>query len=92
MSNEFDAFLEQEKQIINWMKAATTDEERRIAGTALQNLHKARTEQVTMGSIMEATTPALRKPRKKLTKVEKYDKKNSRREAIMAQRERSANA
>jgi hypothetical protein len=29
-----------------------------------------------------------REPRKKLTKVEKFDKKNSRREAIMAQRAR----
>lgn len=89
MSNEFDTFLKQEKAIINWMKAATTDLERRVAGTALQNLHKERTEQVTMGAIMEATTAAPRKPRKKLTKVEKYDKKNSRREAIMAQRERN---
>jgi hypothetical protein len=90
MTKEFDGFLELEKQILDWMSAATTDKDRRAAGTALQNLHKARTEQVTMGSIMEATTPAPRKPRKKLTTIEKYDKKNSRREAIMAQRAKRA--
>ncbi len=90
--NDFHEFLALEKQIMDWMNAATTDEDRRAAGTALQNLHKARTEQVAMGCIMEATTPAPQKPRKKLTTIEKYDKKNSRREAIMAQRERSANA
>ena len=82
---EFDAFLAQEKHIVEWMNKATTAKERSAAAITLQNLHKLRTEQVMMGEIVEATTPA---PRKKLTKVERFDKKNSRREAIMAQRAR----
>ena len=58
--------------------------ERQAAHLALIDLWRLRAEHERLN---QEEKPEL-KPRKKLTAVEKFDKKNSRREAIMAQRER----
>ena len=92
----FEIFRRHEDSILACMRDATTNEERRTAGSELQKLHKMATQmQNPYGenppiTVSAKNFKAARKP--KLTTREKYDKKNSRREAIMAQRERHANA
>ena len=85
-------FIEQEKFLVDcitnatdWITNSKTDGERKAAIMALNNLH-------TQIAALPKIEKPKRKPRRKLTKFEKFDKKNSRREAIMAQRERNANA
>ncbi len=78
-------------QLFDLVDKAQTEEERKVAVGMLDDLGK-----MSSAAINAAVwpNPPKRKPRKKLiTKIpltnnEKYDKKNSRREAIMAQRER----
>ena len=84
-NDEWDLFLKHEKLILDWMNYAQTDEERRKAATALQGLHKQRTDSQNAPESL-TQRERKRKPRKKLTKVERFDKGNSRREAIMAQK------
>jgi hypothetical protein len=77
-------FRRQEEHLLDWIANAQDDKERQAAHLTLNNLHQMRMKQQLYA---EDPKPE-RKPRKKLTKVEKFDKKNSRREAIMAQRAR----
>ncbi len=81
-------FLNQQNYLIEWMSKAVNDKERAAAWQMLQNLN---TLWVQSGKPTPEgnRTVVLRKTRKKMTPVEKFDKKNSRREAIMAQRARS---
>jgi len=87
----YQDFIEQEQFLVDcitnamgWITDSKTDGERQAAVTALNNL---RTQIAALPKIEKPK----RKPRRKLTTIEKFDKKNSRREAIMAQRERNAN-
>ena len=80
--------MEQDKFLVecvtkatDWVVNAKTDGERKAAIMALGNLH------TQIASLPKLEKPE-RKPRKKLTAVEKFDKKNSRREAILEQKER----
>jgi hypothetical protein len=81
-------FRRQEEHLLDWIANAQDDKERQAAHLTLNNLWQMQGRAVARG---ELTIPDLEpelKPRKKLTAVEKFDKKNSRRAAIMAQREK----
>ena len=86
---DWDEFIKQEQVIMNWMKNANSEEERRFGGDMLQSLHKLRSQAMLADEPAQTIPKPIRIP---LTKKQKFDKKNSRREAIMAQRERNANA
>lgn len=77
-------FRRQEAHLLDWIKNAGDDKERQAAHLTLNNLHQMR---IQWQIDLDEQKPK-RKPRRKLTAVEKFDKKNSRREAIMAQRAR----
>jgi hypothetical protein len=77
-------FRRQEEHLLDWIKNCTDDRERQAAHLTLNNLHQMRMK----WNLDLVEEKPKRKPRKKLTPVEKFDKKNSRREAIMAQRAR----
>lgn len=78
-------FRRQEAHLLDWIKNAHDDRERQAAHLTLNNLHQMRMK----WNISTEEEKPKRKPRKKLTAVQKFDRKNSRREAIMAQRARS---
>jgi hypothetical protein len=78
-------FHKQQAYLLDWIANAQDDKERQAAHLTLNNLHQMHIKQQMMNPCPEVKVP---KRRKVLTKVEKFDRKNSRREAIMAQRAR----
>jgi hypothetical protein len=77
-------FRRQEAHLLDWIQNAQDDKERQAAHLTLNNLHQMRMQ---WNLDAEEEKPK-RKPRRKMTAVQKFDKKNSRRQAIMEQRAR----
>jgi hypothetical protein len=79
-------FLQQEEHILNWLASAKTENEAFAAANLLHNLRQAHLKQLAVGiPFSTEKNPCKEVP---LTAQEKFDKGNSRREAILAQRAR----
>ncbi len=77
-------FRQHEEFLLNCIRDAKTAEDAKFASNLLQDLYSL----LVSPLLTDPAEKPKRKPRKKMTAVEKFDKKNSRRDAIMAQRER----